>query len=116
MLDSTSQEFFTPFYPMNSDGSIKLCTSLLIYKEVERVDLNGKHYIKAEFIRYKHDTDKYLYEDRFEQEINGLTKKFYLEPGHNNILDKNLTILAKASLVRRENNRSREVTDINIKD
>lgn len=100
MLDSTLQEFFTPFYPMNKDGSTNLCTSLLIYNEVGRVNLNGKELIKAEFVRYKHDTHKYLYDMRFEQEINGLTKKFYLEPGHNNILDKNLTILAKASLIR----------------
>lgn len=100
MLDRTSQEFFTPFYPMNKDGSIKLSTSLLIYKEVKRVELNGKHLIQAEFIRYTHDTDKFLNKDRFEQEIDGLTDTFYLEPIHNNIRDKNLTILAKASLVR----------------
>ncbi|MGE8646241.1 hypothetical protein [Acinetobacter vivianii] len=99
MLDNTSQEFFTPFYPKNSDGSTNLCTSLLIYKEIGRICLNGKHLIKAEFVRYKHDTHKYLYDMRFEQEINGLTNTFYLDTSRRSILDEDFRELARGTLV-----------------
>lgn len=99
MLGNTSKEFFTPFYPKNHDGSTNRCTSLLIFKEVERVCLDGKHLIKAEFVRYKHDTYKFLEEIRYEQEMDGLTKIFYIDPSHRNILNENLKILASGCLI-----------------
>ncbi|TCB47352.1 hypothetical protein E0H80_16285 [Acinetobacter sp. ANC 4779] len=96
-----TDEKFTPFYPINKDGSVKLCTSLLIYKEVKpNISEDTRTLIKAELIRYKHDTQKFSYEERIKQEIEGLESIFYIDFNHGNILNEQLKEVAKTTLIR----------------